>query len=168
MPCRWFDANLYIPNLLYCRGANTRKFTRKILPGTQIIAINGMPIDEYVVKWNRGIDNSVRWDSKCQKFYTLRIYLPSTTGLSEDALFTCQYNDSIYVQGMKPSSYMNGCFNSDSWLPSVSYLDKENILFICVPCMDYEEISFYKDNIQKNKDKLIRKVVIDIRNNGGE
>ena len=56
---------------------------------------------------------------------------------------------------------------TDLWKFSVQYFEEDKILYIRIPSMDYEQIDFLINKIQKYKSKEINKVAIDIRYNGG-
>lgn len=162
---KYIDGNYYIKgDLMY-----TSNLSEKIFPASaQIVEINRIPIDEYVSKWNRKADNSIRWDFKHQKYYTYRIYPPILTGLSEEYTLTYKYNDSIVSRDRTASGgTIEGQCYRDGRTPSVLHFEELNILYIRTPSMDAEDIPFFKEKIQQYKSKPIKKVVIDIRNNGG-
>ena len=87
--------------------------------------------------------------------------------MSEDFFITFQIDDVIETADMDVPISIKGFSYRDSSDPKVLYFEQTGILYIRLPDMDTEYISFYRDTIPKYKDKSIQKVVIDIRSNGG-
>lgn len=165
LPIKYINGNYYSANEL----TSSSNHLKKLLPASaQILEINGISMDEYVKKWNRKVDNSVRWDSKHQKYYSYRLYAPKITGLGEENIITYKYNDSIVSHNFNnESGHMNGTCYLDSWTPNVFYLEDENILYIRLPEMEMETLPFFKEQLWQYKSQPIKKVLIDIRYNGG-
>ena len=134
----------------------------------KLLAINDIPIDEYIQKWNRKVDSSIRWDFKNNKYYTNRLYQPYFTGLSDD-IYTITYslNDSTQTINMNVSHGIAGRAYSDSSVDKVLYFTDKDILYIRIAQMDFQKIKFYQQEIRKYHDKKIKKIIIDIRDNGG-
>jgi hypothetical protein len=133
----------------------------------KIISINDMPIDEYVAKWNRKVDNSIHWDFTHGKFFTLRIFPPFVTGLSDDYFITYSHRDTLYTKKHEWGSIKGNCLSKDCYDPQVLWLDDCQTLYIRIPSMDVEYLQFFKENIWRHKNTSIEKVVIDVRDNTG-
>ena len=161
LPIMYIDGKFYFIQNFY----NDENFVH--IPATaQLLDINNISIDKYINDWNIPIDNSVRWDDNNKKFYTQRLFSPKTTGLANNFLITYKLGNEI-IDVEKGSLSFNTSLMTDLWKFSVQYFEKDKILYIRIPSMDYEQIDFLTSEIKKYKSKKIKKVVIDIRYNGG-
>lgn len=141
-------------------------YTEQIPQKAKLLKINNLSIHEYVEKWIVPIARNPRWDRKNKKYYVTTIISPQRVGLSDDFKVTYSYNGEIKEVDIK--SYKIKFANSKGgYDPKVFYFEKDKILYIRVPGMDYDRIENYKNALLKFKDKKINKVVIDVRGNGG-
>ncbi|MCL2097628.1 MAG: S41 family peptidase [Bacteroidales bacterium] len=139
-----------------------------LLPvSAKLLKVNNIPIDDYISKWNRKVDNSTRWDFEKQKYYTYRLYPPNITDLSKDFNITFQVDSVIRTVDMNILRFMKGWLCKDYFEPKVLYFQKTNILYIRLPDMNTEDINYYLENIQQYKNQSIQKIIIDIRYNYG-
>jgi hypothetical protein len=134
--------------------------------GAELLAINNIPTDEYVNRYNRKINNSVRWDNIRKKYYTYNIFSPATIGLDTVIVFTFCFNNVIKTVNCERLAINSNVANGE-WDESVLYFEDVCLLYVRVPEMDYEKMDFYKKEILHYADKPIKKVIIDIRGNGG-
>jgi hypothetical protein len=132
----------------------------------KLLSINDIPIDEYIFKYNRPIDNSVKWDFAYNKYYTYRIFFPTLIGIADNTNMTYSINDSIYTLRYEGSQIGRNA-PEDAYKNKVLYFPKNHILYIRIPSMDMGQLDFYIQNILKYKNEPIEKIVIDIRSNGG-
>ena len=132
--------------------------------GAKILSIDNILINDYVNDF-RKIDNATRWSPSSNSYYTNTIHHPFfLTGALTPPSVTFSfngYNETInFVDAYVVGFNWSGNF-------SVQYFEKDNILYVRIPEMDYEQIDFLTTEIQKYKSKKITKVVIDIRYNDG-
>ncbi|MDR0618676.1 MAG: S41 family peptidase [Bacteroidales bacterium] len=120
---------------------------------SQILAINDIPVDEYQKK------NNIRWDVSKKKYYSSGIFLQNPRKI------TYQYNDTVKTVKIKDRQINNSC--RDLYKEKVLWFEKDSILYIRIPEMDYSKTDFYLQGIRKNKNNTINKVVIDVRYNDG-
>ncbi|MDR0660649.1 MAG: S41 family peptidase [Prevotellaceae bacterium] len=133
------------------------------IPGrAELIAINNIPIKTYIEKYNRPVDNSIRWDFTHDNFYTHRIYLPRDYGGTIS--YKTEY-DTLQIT-IQPFSIMSNR-TVDAFDFNVFFDDEEKLLYIRIPSMDMDELSFLTNEMLAYKDETIAKVIIDIRGNGG-
>jgi hypothetical protein len=171
----WSFQNPHLIGVFYVNGTYyyTQDITtvpqeknRVLFPkGTQILKIDGLDIDAYLLKLGEKRGSSLRWDAKQKKYYTKhdlcinrqsKITVKMPDGESRDVRLDTT-----------PRRYYRGIVNTDEDEVKVLYFSAEAILYIRVPEMDYEQIDFYTSEIAKMKDVPINKVVIDIRGNTG-
>jgi hypothetical protein len=136
--------------------------------GAKWLRINDMEIDEYVERFNRPVDNSVRWDSQHHKYYTTRIYFPFITGMTDEYRMDITYSlrDSIRTLHYQGTQIQRNA-PEDEAMHKVLYFPGSNLLYIRIPAMDMADADFYTRRILQHKNDHIQKVVIDIRSNGG-
>jgi hypothetical protein len=136
--------------------------------GAKLLYVNDIAIDDYVTKYNRRCDNSVRWDFNFHKYYTHRIYFPFISGVTDKMEMILKYsiNDSVRTLNYT-GSRTQGNKAKDEHESAVSYFRKNKILYIRIPAMDMKNRDFYIQNILRHKNEPVEKIVIDIRNNGG-
>ena len=141
------------------------KADKVIIPaGAEITKVNEIGIKDYIHRFNRSIDNSVRWNFDLKEYYTLRLYPPDMTGLSPDKHFLTYTFGGIE----KTIKYNGGVINTVyDWDPAVSYFRKHGILYLRIPEMDADQCDFFVSEIMKYKGEKIEKIIIDVRDNGG-
>jgi hypothetical protein len=147
----------YIPAII-SNTNNNRKIRVPI--GTQLISINNQSIDNY---FNNFVSD-ISWDVRLNKFY-----LPLATIPISCNEITLQYK-SGKIKKIEGRLFLSVKRNYSLTVntPYVIYLENKNILFIRIPDMDYGNLEYYKQEIiQQTQKKTVKKVVIDIRSNGG-
>jgi hypothetical protein len=159
------NGNYYFAESIYYEENNEEI----LVPATaQLLALNDIPIDEYVEKWSRKIDNSVRWDVKNKKYYTYRIYLPYFTGLADDFNFNLTFKYGELTTTRKwDYGVMKGISYQDYDSSGVLWFENKGLLYIRIQSMDLDIVPSIKEEIQQLKHNKIKKVVVDIRNNSG-
>jgi hypothetical protein len=163
---KYIDGKYYFFVDIYRRD-NDKQYSLLIPSGSQLLAINNISINEYVNEWGRKIDNSIRWDNARKKYYTYRIYHPMITLQDTNESFvTCNINGVIKTITMRDWSISTNTPTGVSD-EKVFYFDTSDILYVRIPDMDYEKIEYYKTEILRYANKPIKKVIIDIRRNGG-
>jgi hypothetical protein len=132
--------------------------------GSEITALNGIPIDDYIRTLNA--EKNLHWDKKYKKFYLKDFYR------SEGIFFQKQFSLTFDCKGKKLTSGFN--IKQDIFKPYnqkmksgpvFHFFEKEKILYIWIPAFNNPEL--YIENIPKYKNKGIKKVVLDIRGNPG-
>lgn len=145
--------------------------------GLKVIECNGTNIHDYV-KGLLGDVRSMRWDFQNKRYFSENFF----TGFNfkkEDS-FTLRFQDrkghlmSVNFQLSDTLAYGKDNYplisfnNSADTFKTVEYFPKEQVLYIRVPRMRVEYLNYYPAMIQQEGRKgLIKKVIIDIRNNPG-
>lgn len=159
-------AILYISGHYYTPPILDKEGMIRIPGGSRITAISGIPIDKYMSKWNRLMQNNTCWDSKLKKYYSLDLNDPRTLGISDHYTWTYSYQGkqaTVDVADTRVQPYAgSGYFDY-----KVSYFPKDGVLFIRIPQMNMSKTEFLRQEILQYKGKEIRKVIMDVRGNGG-
>jgi hypothetical protein len=132
--------------------------------GAELIKVYGIDINDYVHRFNRHIDHSVRWDFELKKYYTRRIFPPDMTGLNTNDMSLTYRFDGIEKTVQQTGGIIKTIHDFD---PGVSYFHKHNILYLRIPAMDAEQCDFFVNEIMKHREEKIKKIIIDLRGNGG-
>ncbi|MDR2685133.1 MAG: S41 family peptidase [Prevotellaceae bacterium] len=161
---KYIDGNYFNIENLYTETDTAEK--NVLMPaGAKLLKINDIPIDKYVNDFLRPVDNTVRWDMKRKKYYTLSIHHPFySLKRTMEAFITYEMDNKTETVEYKNTSVVGYNPMGDF---SVQYFETDKILYIRIPSMDYEKINFLTTEIQKYKSQKINKVIIDIRYNGG-
>jgi hypothetical protein len=151
---------------LYTKQELPNNDTLLIPAGAEILAINNIPIKDYVNE-SRKIDNAIRWSSNNRSYYARCLYHPFfLTGKFENATATFSFDGNEKTVNLV-RLYVTGNVTTDYHTFSVQYFDNDKMLYIRIPKMDYQKIDTLKSEVLKHKNTKINKVVVDIRNNGG-
>ncbi len=169
LPLFYVEGDYFLPTLYFpsADGDNTEEPPQvKVAGKSKLLKEDNMPIDEYNATWNFPVHPEVRWDYRHNKYYAYSLFSPHTTMNKEQYLTTISdkgavREEDISVVGMRFPS-ING-----KYTPKVHYFANDAILYIRVPAMDAEKIAFYQQELRKYKTSEIKKVVIDVRDNGG-
>ena len=134
-----------------------------IEPGSQLIEMEGMPIDDYVAKVNPSLGNTTTaYDRELKKLFSIRPIL-------QGSIKSCKFKDAkgdIIKHGSNLVIRSN--YSEIMGTPQVIYFPDTKIVFIRIPEMNTELIDYFKEEIPKiANDKEIAKVVVDVRSNGG-
>ena len=143
------------------------KEDRLLLPaGARILKINDIPVDRYVATCNRYVQNNTRWDFKYKKYFSLDINDPRVAGAADRYVVTYSYRGKKKTADLAfhkfPPAPRKGAFDF-----KVYFFERDGILYIRIPAMDNSRSSFLQEEIAKYKGKEIKKVIVDVRGNGG-
>jgi len=161
LPLFYFNGNYYTLWDLTCGGRTYRK-------GMRVLSCNGKTPDARVNALScSGV--VLDWDYDLNKFYTTAFYKYEPLATS-NSVMTFQLEGTnggpvtLKLSATRPAKWQArpGAHSS----PQVALINT-NILYIRVPAMDPEQLSFYREQLQKYRGKTVKKAVIDIRNNGG-
>ena len=176
LPIFYIDGDYFFQKLSYpCNPyvEDCQPFKTKVPGKSKLLEVNNMQIDKYNEKWNFPIHSNVKWDYNNNKYFALSIFNPKSTWLenetiiAEDDFFVKFYYDSSLREEQISPIGMSFATEKGKYEKRVKYFDLVSILYIRIPSMDLDDISFYRDEIFKYKDKIIKKIVIDVRDNGG-
>lgn len=156
----YVDGKYYTPDI-YDMEENLQ-----IPAGAQIMEINGMSIYDYDKNWLIPLNRNARYDHQRKRYYSKTLLSPQRTGQSDDFNLTYLYEGEVKEVEMKPHK-MKFYKQSGHVAYRVDYYDKDELLYIRLPRMNDSKMDFYKEEIAKYKNKDIRKIVIDVRGNGG-
>jgi hypothetical protein len=141
-------------------------FRIKVPGKSQLLAVNDLAIDEYNDKWNLPVHSEVRWDYDQYKYYAYSMFSPRVTMGKES--FGITFADNGVVRKERIDTVGMAFANRQGKKESkVHYFANHNLLYIRLPEMDAEKIDFYRQEISKYKEYEIKKVVLDVRDNGG-
>ncbi|MDR3287572.1 MAG: S41 family peptidase [Prevotellaceae bacterium] len=144
---------------------------RDSLPsGAEILSINGNSIDFWLS--DKNLIREYRWDNKLQKKYC---QIRGNLYIDKNDTICIKYKnhnkiDSIFYLVKKTGISVFGgayVFNSVDEIGYVNFFDNEKILYIRLPKMLSDNYPFVDSIIAKGTGKSIKKVIIDIRRNGG-
>lgn len=144
--------------------------------GFELIECNGKPIQEILPSLISQV-SPLRWDIENEIYYkdnfykapkfirTGKINLGFKDGSGNVIRKDFKFNERIDF--LEEAQRKVGYFTQEE--EKVLYFDKEEILYLRIPRMDRNKVSFYTDKIDSlyNSNTKISKVVLDIRGNGG-
>ncbi len=140
----------------------------EIEAGTEVQTYNGQPISEYIQE-NYQLIRAVKLGNGEETPYTTRFAEYGddefVLGLSDGRELSMNKNDSVEFSA--PVTHEIGFMTQTE--PKVLYFERERILYIAIPMMNYEYAEVINgkiDDIYRQK-KKVRKVAIDIRGNPG-
>ena len=160
--------------LFYINGAyyfdqnitgNYEKDTLIFQTGTQVLSVNGIDVDSYLLEYGQKMGSSLRWDAKLKKYYTKYDY--GIYKRSSSAMTIKMLNGEVLDVAVPLTVRLRGTICTDDDEAKVLYFSNDAILYIRLYEMETELIDFYTSEIEKLKDMPIKKVVIDIRGNSG-
>lgn len=172
-PVDYPPVELFIP-LVYQNGEYLikRSFTYRSVhfpAGSKLVAINGNQNIHEEVARQIPYRYLMRWDQNLRVFYSELFYLSDFYIHQEHIQLDFEVNNSIVstdFQFKEAVEFENNSNRVD--IKRVEYLEKQKILYLRVPSMDWSARKFYSKEIRKAaKGKEIEKVVIDVRNNYG-
>jgi len=143
---------------------NIRSFVYKgieVASGEIITAINGIPVSEYVAQNKYGLYN-LTWDEKNQNWYSELFWLNNK--IIKKKFFSLTIGKKEVLLDCEVTVDRTDKLQEFSSSPLVTIIDT-NILFIRLPFMQNSE--WYIDQITKQYNLNIKKIVIDIRGNSG-
>ena len=140
----------------------------------KMLAYNGQVFHQYAKENNF----ATRWDYKKKEFYLNGTWLPKAGILKveqNDSVFEINLNDYFTNWGFNQSignvklsgvsiDEFNYPFNNRK---EVKYFENDSILYIYIKSMMVDDTTFYDIIKEVGKGKIIKKVVIDVRNNSG-
>jgi len=144
--------------------------------GFELVECDSQPIEKILPSLISEI-SPLRWDIKNKIYYKDNFYKAQkfivdgkiNLGFIDDSgnMIRQQFNfDDSFTLLKKPIRKI-GYFSQEE--EKVIYFDKENILYLRIPKMDRDKVTFYTNKIDSisNLGSKISKVVLDIRGNGG-
>ena len=173
IPVSYYQGNYYMIGDNQYISKKYRKDTLKI-SFMEMLAYNGQDFHKYAKENNF----ATRWDYKKKEFYLNSIWLPKAGILKveqNDSVFEIHLNDyitnwgwcnsieSVKIEGV-PVDERNYPFNNRK---EVKYFEKDSILYIYIKSMMIDDTSFYDKIKEVGKEKIINKIVIDVRSNSG-
>lgn len=139
--------------------------TVAITEGAEIIAVNGLSLNEYIEKY-RDIQWDLRWDFNKKIFYAQSISKHSSYKLKSISYSVNKNTVTLDLIESYKQILENNMFSQMKTV-CVKYLSKDSLLYIRCPIMDESYIKFYKKEIGKVKKLPLKKVIIDVRGNTG-
>ncbi len=136
--------------------------------GAQVLKIDNVDIDQYVVSIGEKLGSHLRWDAIRKKYYTkhdMRINSSADTIIVTVKMLDESIKEIVWP--LRTRMYYHGYAFSDEEEAKVLYFADENMLYIRIPEMDVNQLPFYKQEIEKMNDRQINKVVLDVRDNMG-
>jgi hypothetical protein len=160
LPLLYFRGNYYTLCDVACDGMIYPK-------GMRVLTCNGKAPDEVV---NALAESGIflNWDYDLKKYYTTQFYKFDPWG-GTNSVVEMQLertNGTTVNLKLGPDKNISCPIPQVDRTPLVALVNS-NILYIRLPAMDPELIGFYQRELLKYKNQPIRKVVVDIRNNGG-
>jgi peptidase S41 len=141
--------------------------------GAEILSVNGKSIDYWVKKYYElNTNHRFGWDNQLKRPFPLVRNL----WIDKEEQVSIKYNDNNRIDSMVYPTVGNigyrlrggsTFFYDHNEKGYVDYFDDTNVLYIRLPSMSNENYSYVDSIIKIGRDKDIRKVVIDIRNNPG-
>lgn len=149
----------------------TRGFQNKdaeVIPFfSELTHVNGIPIDKYVAKYNRLVSDATRWDFKYKKAWVSGLFDPRMIFNTDKITWTVIIDGKPQTIDMTELGYIYPRDFFDDFVFKVDYFQRDFTLYIRIPKMDYGKIEWLEDEIAKHKGEPLRRVVIDVRGNGG-
>jgi hypothetical protein len=139
--------------------------------GMKLLQCNGIDIHKYI----QGLAGNVmmRWDFERKRYYAAGFFHGNHLKKQDSLTLTFQQRDgqrvlsTFHMSDTVSYTMRYNTFGSDTF-KTVDYFPDEQILYVRVPKMAMENISYYTSMIrEKGLGKPIQKVIIDIRNNPG-
>jgi hypothetical protein len=165
-PLFYVNGAYFIPTLEYPHKRDEQNVRIKVPGKSKLLEVNDIPIDEYNEKWNLPVHSEARWDYSQNKYYAYGIFSPRRT-MGEGSSFITFANSGAVQKERTDTIGMALANRQGRDKPKVHYFAKEAILYIHIPEMDMEKIDFYRQEILKYKAREIKKIVLDVRDNGG-
>ncbi|MDR2011394.1 MAG: hypothetical protein LBQ22_13020 [Bacteroidales bacterium] len=138
-------------------------YTDTIFAGSKLTHINNIEIDEYIMKYSRFYDNSLRWDKNMNKFYSYYVFGDLN---KKNDIYTIEYQN-IPKEVKRQNIAIDGGGNTDKEEGNAFLLCK-NILYIRIPEMNYQCLNSIQKDLKKiKKGKNLEAVIIDVRGNIG-
>ena len=178
IPLSYINGDFYALRPISIISKKTKDTIITINSGDKLLKINGYSVDSFIRchydEYTYAFHIN-KWDNNNKLFY-------NEQPLKNSYL----YGKDVYLEfydnktGRKKNVHYIGkdiqrFFKSDNYLGStnkykhikdkVLYFDK--ILYIKITKMDFDKLSYFKNEILKYKDSAINRVVIDVRDNGG-
>lgn len=165
--------NSRVMNVFYIDGKYLtqgwqNKEDKAVIPWfSELTHVSGIPIDKYVAKYNRLVCSATRWDFKHKKAWTAKLIDPRLACQADSFKVTFIVDgkpQTVNMSGLRPIQ-PRSVFDDNVF--KVDYFQRDSTLYIRVPRMDYGKIEWMEDEIAKHKGEPLRRVVIDVRGNGG-
>ena len=134
---------------------------------SELTHVNGIPVDKYVAKYNSRVSSSSRWDFKHKKAWTNTIIDPRVIYKTKEFNWTVVINGRPQTFNMSGLSYNFPSVKSDDGSYKVNYFDRDSTLYIRFPEMNINQTEWLENQIASHKGKSFRRVIIDVRGNGG-
>ncbi|MCI5718526.1 MAG: S41 family peptidase [Alistipes sp.] len=134
--------------------------------GARLLAVGGIPIDEYASGANMRMQANTLWDWKRGKFYTVDLNDPRTIGAAERNTWTIRHGGrtrTVDLDGTRTEAEMG----PNAGFRGVRYFERDGILFVRLPSMSPQLSAEICEQLQSYAGRRIDKVVIDVRGNGG-
>ena len=138
--------------------------------GAKITMVNDLPIHDYVQKIPQ-FRYFMQWDNLNKRFFYSNFYANGNVAIAKQfSISIVNLDNSKSILNLKTSDEViidktKSDFSSNK---KVEYWQEQKILYVRVPAMNSDDVNFYKKEIiSKSKNKIIDKIIIDIRNNLG-
>jgi Peptidase family S41 len=160
LPIKYIDGEYYTISSFSHQG-------KYISSGAKLVTFNNENIHTLVnSSYNEKL---LQWDNQKKQFYDNFFY--KAISLSHKNTFNLSFeklDGSKISISLDPHKTLDLKPVSNEQKKKISYFEKDNILYIRMPNMFVEDTSFYSGQIKNlYKDKKIKKVIIDIRDNKG-
>lgn len=135
-------------------------------PYTELIAINDIPIDNYVSTYSENLGSYLRWDSQRKKLYTQNMAIDKA---NSNTLTLKSRKGEINIVVIYPKALLSlrGKSYKDFDTHKVQYFPSEQVLYIRIPEMELDSLELYQQEIAKYKTNMLSKVIVDVRDNPG-
>lgn len=134
--------------------------------GARLLAVGGIPIDEYAAGANMRMQANTLWDWERGKFYTVDLNDPRTIGAADRNTWTIRHGGrtrTVDLDGTRTEAERG----PNAGFRGVRYFERDGILFVRLPSMSPQVSAEICEQMQAYADRRIDKVVIDVRGNGG-
>ncbi len=134
--------------------------------GARLLAVGGIPIDEYAAGANMRMQANTLWDWERGKFYTVDLNDPRTIGAADRNTWTIRHGGrtrTVDLDGTRTEVRTS----PNAGFSGVKYFERDGILFVRLPSMSPQVSAEICGQIEAYADRSINKVVIDVRGNGG-
>lgn len=148
------------------RQVDTETGGEVVPSGARLLAVGGIPIDEYAAGANMRMQANTLWDWERGKFYTVNLNDPRTIGAADRNTWTIRHGGrtrTVDLDGTRTEVRTS----SNAGFHGVRYFERDGILFVRLPSMSLQMSAEICEQMHAYAGRRINKVVIDVRGNGG-
>ncbi len=134
---------------------------------SELTHINGIPVDKYVAKHNSWVCSATRWDFKHHKAWATELHDPRKVLGDDKFTWTVLIDGKSKKVDMTNLGYIYLRDYFDDNVFRVNYFERDNTLYIRIPEMRLSKADWIENEITKHIGKPLKRVIIDVRGNGG-